>query len=470
MTSHIDEFTLLRHATGNLPEADQDHTSSHVTSCNRCSRALADFVELDVELRRLAESGGLNAESPPSDFDARDPFVRRPRPSSKRHPRPARVSVSELQDLSEVGLDRHQTLLKASGEPGGLEAALSALPLEETQARFSLLYALQETGRQIAQDPIRARKFAEAAIRRLRRERPDRNAQSISGSIVPWDVLWGQGHILAAQARIWTRDFRLAGGDLVVAYRAFARAGDETGLAVTELTESQRRFFIAEAPCALELAQRAQATFVERGLDDLAARALVAEAMAYFALDRLEDSVRAFRTSLPVFERFQLWSNYVGALNGLGTALQTMGQFDDARREYARALRRFSAENHRSWSGYLRHGLAGVLLAAGRHRQSALAAAGAANAFRATGLRASALVCSLLEIEAWARHGDPDRARHRLKVFLGDIETNDPLDESVLLEIESVLSGTDPDYERIAALRQRIESVFQEDLSASRQR
>ena len=350
----------------------------------------------------------------------------------------------------------------------GQDVLLPDLSLADVEGRFALLYALQQAGREIAENPVRALAFAQAVLQRLRREAtPQGGRVAPAEQVVPRHLLWAQSHLLTALACMWTKDFTRAQWSLLVAYRSFARgAGDETSLAVVELTEAQRRAFVHEGASSLILARRAGATFKAQGMEDLAARAWMAEGLAYSELGREEDAVQAFRRALPIFEQYELWSNYVGALNSIATSLTTLGRVDEARREYARALRRFSQERHRYWLGYIRTGLAETLFAAGRFSEAAISSARAAQVFRNCGLRANALIASLLEIEGWARHGSLERARHRLSLFWDEIQRDRTIDPAVARDIAAALSGTNPDFERLAMLRQQAEALLQSSSDA----
>jgi len=265
----------------------------------------------------------------------------------------------------------------------------------------------------------------------------------------------------SAMACMWTRDFSRARSRLVLAYRDFARGGGgEIDLALVESVEAQRRAFANEGAGALVLARRAQTTFEELGVDDLAARAIGARGLAFSTLGREEDAVRCFREALPVYERHELWSNYVGCLNSIATSLNRLGRVDEARREYARALRRFSQERHRSLLGYLRIGLAETLFGAGRFSQASVAAARAAQVFRDAGMRATGYIATLLEIESRVRQGSLDRARHRLDLLRREISRDPTLDPSVIREIADALSVADPDMERLGTLRLQIEELI----------
>jgi tetratricopeptide (TPR) repeat protein len=459
MTAHYDDFTLLRYVAGDLAEDEKGSATSHVTTCTQCNSALAELTELDGELRRLATAGMLQDED--AELRPDDPFRRRPqlRRAAKRHPHDPSVIAAAV-SASERALILAREISAAVRRSDDLDDFLAAWFLADTEQRFALLYALQEAGRQIAENPLRALEFAHSAIRRLRTEAPSGSAVPAE-RVVPRLVLWAQAHVLAALACMWTKEFGEARSHLIIAYRSFARGGgDETGLAIVELTEAQRRGFVHEGRTALSLARRARATFEARGLEDLAARALVAEAHGFLDLDQYEEALRVCRQALPVFERYEIWSNYVGGLNSIATFLVKLGRLDEARQEYARALRRFSRETHGFWLGYLRIGLAETLFAAGRYREAALFAARAAEVFRSFALSATALTASLLEVESWARHGNLDRARHRLELFQQEIR-DQVLDPAVTRDIADALSGSNPDFERLASLRQAVQEILQ---------
>jgi tetratricopeptide (TPR) repeat protein len=463
MIAHLDDFTALLYTVDELAPDDRRTAASHLAACESCTAMLAEIRELDGALRDSESSEALAAEAPALADD--DPFRRRPQPRPTAfqatggigEPFLAALAASEAADL------QRERIADPASPRGTLEEMLEVLALENPLDRFTLLYALQQSGREIAENPTRALGLAEATLKRLEREGVSAaETASTAEREVPWLSLWGQAHILAAQARIWTKDLSEAGAHLRAAYRSFGRIGDETGLAVVELTESQRRSFAREGETALVLARRARETFESRGLDDLAARGMVAEGLAYFDLDRQEEALAAYRRALPVFERLELWSNYVGTLNSIGTSLQKLGRLDEARREFARALRRFSSARHRAWTGYLRQSLAEILWAAGRYRDAAISAARSVRAFRESGMRADALIVSLLEVECWARFGSFDRARGRLELFWDEIDSQRALDPEVARGLAEALSGTNPDFEKLGMLRDQIEGLLKE--------
>lgn len=437
----------------------------HLEGCPTCSRTEREIAELDEELRRLAAEEDLQADSPR--LAPGDPFRLRP-PAVEcriRRGEGAALAATALA-ASERALVLREQLLEAAPDSGRLAEELSRLSLSDPSHRYALLYALQESGRRIAQSPVRALRLAEEALARMRREPfPSGAAEQDAERIVPRLVLRGQAHLLAGQASSWRREFERARSHLELAYRCFARGGaGETSLAIVEQVESQRRSFLGRGNEALVLARRAQRTFEALGLEDLAARARAAEGVALASLNRDPEAVESYRSALLVFERYDVWSGYVGVLNNIGTCLARLGRLEEARREYARALRRLSRERDRSFVAYIRHGLADVLFAAGRYREAAIALSQAARLYREAGLAASALTAALYEVESWARHGDLGRARHRLDLFLGEVARHGALDASVSKQIDQALAGEVPDLEAIAGLRLQTEEILLERL------
>jgi len=454
LKSHIDNFTLLRLVVGEATRAEEAQTSTHLEACRRCQRAVSQLRQVDRGLRRLASKGLLDAPLSASDLPDGDSFRLRPTVATSRSPRRSSAPLEATTLRSEAISQQEQLLEAVAGNTAA--RAVESLDLGDPSQRLALLYALQESGRRIAESPERASAFAAAAISRLDSSAHSADSNTLSDTIAPWFLLWGQAHVLAAQGYLWAKDFKRAGSSLRVAYHAFGKTGDETGLAVTELNESQRRSFVGLGQTALVLAARARKTFEERGLDDLAARAVVAEGLAHFDLGEHEQAVAAYRASLPVFERYALWSNFVGATNSIATSLVQLGRLDEARREYARALRRFSGKEHRSWQGFLRVGIAEILFAAGRFQEAARSAAAAGNVFADCGLRANALIVWLLEIECWAKSGDIGRSQSRLDAFFRASQDEKAINPSVRREIERAVTGAKPHVDQLAKLRSRL--------------
>jgi tetratricopeptide (TPR) repeat protein len=468
---HLDDFTLLRYTAGDLDLAEQAETGKHLEACPSCLNVLQKMRQLDAELMAIATDPSRfdQGEGDDFQFSPEDPFQRRPQSA---RPRDEAFGFSERHldaavAASSLGVEGQARLLAALSDSRRLTAELGSLDFSEAGDRFSLLYALQSAGHRIAESPTRALRFSQASLSVLRAK--NRSVASASHEEaerqVPRLLLAGQAHMLAGQACIWTGDFEKAQTHLRLAYRSFAQGGgDETSLALVEHIESQRRSFVGKGREALVLAKRATATFEAMGLEDLAARAKVSQGLAFFDLDQQEDAVKTYRETLPVFEKCNLWSNYVGALNSIGTSLVKLGRLSEARQEYAKALRRLSRDEHRSWLGFIRHGLADVLFAAGRYREAAISLTQAARLYAECGLPARSLTASLFEIESWARSGDLERAHHRLELFRAEVARQQSLDPSVLRQVENALAGLDPEFHNIADLRKQTERIFQEQL------
>jgi tetratricopeptide (TPR) repeat protein len=452
---HLEEFILLRYVAGDLSNIDREAAVDHLVACSSCGATHAEIERLDAKLKTLAAQGAMD-DSSTFGLARTDPFCSRPeltkRPQTATRLRPvAQDAISEAAQ----GKALAQMVLDAARKPESLAPFLSTLDTKRGAHRFAVLYALHDAGRNSAEDPYRATSFARGAlgwIHQIARGEADSPAELM----VPNVTLRAQAHLLLAIACLWTNRFSRARAHLVVAYRGFAAGGgDETKLAVVELAEAQRRALSYEPLPALALTRRAHETFQDRGLDDYAARARVIEGLAFYALHRDEDAVRAYREALPTFESHCLWSNYVGALNSIATSLSRLGRHEEARREFARALRRFSQQEHRYWLGYLRIGLAESLFAAARFDEAAGAAARASKVFDDCRLRAQALIAMLLEIESWARSGNVSRAQLRLGLFWAEVERDGQrLDPVIIRDLGRALSGANPNFERLAELRE----------------
>jgi tetratricopeptide (TPR) repeat protein len=459
---HLDDFTLLRLTARDLESEELSQAERHLSHCTVCESALARMRGLDDALRRLAAEGGF-ADGSDSEFAPGDVF--QSRPVSGVHSSKRRSLEKTALGESERGTAMVAEILEAAKSEESLEVLFAALDPKRAYQRFGLLYALQEAGRRSAENPFAARRLAVRTVRWLRDGRNAARSDEWESAerLVPALVLRAQSRLLQGVACLWNKDYSEARTHFAAAYRSFARGGaDVTSLAAVELAESQRRGLAGEGAAALTLARRARQTFEEIGLEDYAARGMVAEGLALSALGRPREAVTCYRDALPVFEKYGLWSNSVGALNSAATALLKIGELDAARREFARALRRFSRESHRYWLGYLRTGLAEVLFAAGHYAEGAVSAARAARIFEEGGLRALMFIAMLLEVECWARSGNLQRARHRLELFWTKIERDGALDRVVVQKLEAALTGADPTYERLSSLRRQVNDLIQE--------
>jgi tetratricopeptide (TPR) repeat protein len=461
--THLDDFTLLRFTAADLDAAERGAAEEHLDGCARCNVVLESLARLDAELRDLAKTAAGAA-------DTDDPFFRRPEAARRPAVRPAleaeSLAVAALRASERGDSEARRILTAAKTSPEELASVLSGLTLSDLSLRFGLLYALQEAGLEIAESPVRALGLARAALDRLSSESV--GSLTPAEQILPLQTLAAQAHLLAAQGRNWTGELDKAKEHFEKAYEYFGGStGDDISLAIVELGESQRRAFAGDPGAGLELAARARDTFADLGLEDYEARARVAEGICLSKLDRKEEALVAFRSACPVFQERQLWSNYVGAINSLGGCLMLLGRLDEARREYARALRVVSRERHAAWVGYIRLGLATVLFQARNYRDAALAFMQVSRLFRDLGNIANALTASLYEIESWAQCGEFGRAAQRFEIFRAEVARHDALDPAFVRNLGGALSGSEPDLEEVAQLRESAGRMLRERLEES---
>jgi tetratricopeptide (TPR) repeat protein len=462
MMEHLDGLTHWLYSIKGLASDQLATAASHLSACLDCSSSQLDARKLDSGLRHFALAAWAPAVAS-DDFEAADLFRQRPPvQAAPEHTHRVAAAAAQMLAASERAVRRSDAILDALRKTGEPDTVLEGLSLARLEDRFALLYALQEAGRQSAENPIAMKALAERTLESLRRNKAG-PLNADAERLVPRLMLRAHAHLLMAMTFLWLKEFSRARAQLIVAYRSFARAGaQEISFALVEFVESQRRSLAGDGRTALPLARRARQTFEDHGMEDYAARALVAEGLAHSILENHEEAVGTYRSALPIFERHGLWSNYVGALNNAATSLTKIGRFEEARREYARALRRFSQDRHRYWLGYLRIGLAEALFAAARYSEAALAASRAESVFEAAGLRAHQLISLLLEVECWARHGNLARARQRLELFRAEVARDHALDPAVQKELVAALSGTNPDYQTISTLRRRIDDLLEE--------
>jgi tetratricopeptide (TPR) repeat protein len=333
---------------------------------------------------------------------------------------------------------------------------LSNLDLEDQRTRAALLLSVRLVGLGIAQDPARALGFALRTIERIGSlVPPDRDAGGFRDE--DWKLsLLGWSHRLAGMAYLWTGDLGKAGIHIRKAYKLIAQAGgDSLSLAFVEVVESQRRTFLNKPREGLALAMRARRTYESFGLENEVALAWVAEGIAYALLGNLKAAEKNYRRAIPVFERLALWTSYVTALNSLGTTLTRGGRLDEAKREFARALKRISS--NQGVSALIRSGLAELLFREGRFAEAAMVGQRAAAATASIGMIGFSLKLRLLEIESHVRAGNIVRANDRLEAFRRDVTRDNSLDPTLLRQIQGVVSGRSPSLKRLAELRQRAE-------------
>lgn len=464
---HPDEFSLLRFTVGELEEPEKSVVRDHVDECARCLIVLTEIRRVDSGLR--AESGTGTME-PENEFSADDPF--RARPTRTHRAGRVREGIAdrgvEAAHRGDAGVEAF--LAAAKGSPDELRNLLAPFSLGDPAARYLLLYGLDEACRRLSDAPGRFLRLAEAVLERLEVEdRPSRSLASDAELLVPIATLVGQAHQLAGQAANWTGEIEKARVHLEASYKSFPHEtdSDEIRLAITEFDESQRRTFARLSSQAVALAKRARETFERFGMDDFSARALVGQGLALSEVHDFEGSLPLFRSALPVFEKLQLWKNYISVLSNIGTSLARLGRLEEARREYARSLRRVSRDQHPALLAFLRVGLARVLFFGGQYADAAKSFLQAATLFRELEQIGDLLSANLWEIESWARSGDTTRARHRLEIFRASVARVQALDPFIGNQLEDALSGRDPDLERIAELRERAETTLRESREAN---
>lgn len=463
---HLDDFTLLRYTAADLDAAERAAAEEHLRVCAPCNGVLESLAQLDREMRALAKTLSATDGLDPSDLFSRRPEAP-PRPASRPAAEAESLAVAALRASETAESESRRILAATKTSRSALASLLSALPLSDLGVRFSLLYALQEAGREIAESPPRAMALALGTLERLSQEGPA-DPRTPEERILPLRALAAQAHLLTGQGRTWTGELERARSHFEQAYRDFGDStGDDLSLAVVELGESQRRAFSGDPGRASVLARRALATFEEMGLEDYVARAHVAQGLCLMKEDRLEDALAAYRSAMPVFLEHELWSNYVGAVNAVAATLSALGRLDEARREYARALKVISRERHAAWVGYIRQGLALVLFKAGSYREAALAFLQTSRLFSDAGNILNDLTASLYEIESWALCGEMARATQRLELFRINVAQHDALDPVIVRKLEDALSGSQPDLEEVASLRESAGQMLRERLQRS---
>jgi tetratricopeptide (TPR) repeat protein len=221
-------------------------------------------------------------------------------------------------------------LLNAAAAPEeDLREALADLDLLALRDRYGLGYALDDALYNMVEGPARWARFGRASTDRVLEARSDGRAfDAPAERAYPLDDLLGLSVLVEGTACNWTGEFLRGGRALRRAYGAFARGStSERRLASVELAEAQRRAFLDRAEEALHLAERARGTFRDLGLEDEAAKAAGARAIALSYLGRDEEALAEFRGALPALAEAGRWNTYVSALNGAGVCLLRLEEF-----------------------------------------------------------------------------------------------------------------------------------------------
>ena len=463
-TPHQDGYTLLRYIAGELNDLDRRRVERHLEACPRCAGDLAEYRWLDEQLaahseRVFAAPGGQEALPADDPFRARpDPVRRRP----SRHGFTSDAIAGQCLPASRAAAELRDRILAASADD--LAGLLETMDLSGLQERYALGYALDEAPRRMAEGPLRYRPLADLTLARLQREATpagttaDEDDLSLVDFAYPPIELAARAHLLDGIICNWTGELDRGKESFRKAWAGF---GDGNALDLTfatvELHEAQRRAFAGEASAALTLAERARATFEEEGLHDDAARATYSVGLALSYLGREEEAIEAFRAAQEVFASLQLWNAYVSSVAGSGGSLLKLGRLAEAKREYARALKLTRAGQRPASHAFLRINLAQALFRSGHYSEAMPAFRAAARLFEKEGLVADGLTARLHLVECMARAGNLDAARVHVTELRRSLESLPMVDPAILRDFEAQLSGDQPDFDVVAALRERAE-------------
>ncbi|MFN7986265.1 MAG: zf-HC2 domain-containing protein [Thermoanaerobaculia bacterium] len=457
---HPDDFTLLVLLKGEMPDMDAARLKRHLSSCPACASAYREIEKLDRTLKTTLpalEEALAELELPEGDL-----FRCRPDGTllGRRSPLAGDGAVQEVFAASREAAEVKSRLLSAAAAPDAdLREALSALDLLALRDRYGLGYALDDALYNMVEGPARWARFGRASADAVLAARADGRALDAPAEhAYPLDDLLGLSLLVQGTACNWTGEFLRGGRDLRRAYGAFARGSvSERRLASVELVEAQRRAFLDRAEEALHLAERARGTFRALGLEDEAAKAGAAHAIALSYLDRDEEALAEFRTLLPVLAGYERWNTYVSTLNGIGGCLLRLERVAEARREYARALRLVNREARPAVHSFIRANLARTLYQGGRFVEAARAFGAAAALFATQGATADELQMGLFRVEALSRSGAHFEARKALEALGEALRASNAVESDILRSLEAALAGDIPDVDLIATLRSRAE-------------
>lgn len=459
IAAHPDDFRLLVYLEGELDELEAARLKRHLAECPACAAACRDIERLDRTLKStLPDLEDALAEPA---LPEGDPFRVRPDGIPIGAARPAGpTEIPEVLAASREAIGVKSRLLDAAAAPEeDLRSALEALDLLGLRDRYGLGYALDEALYGMVDGPARWDRLGRLSADRVLAARADgRTLDAPAERAYPLDDLLGLSLLVSGTACNWTGEFLRGGRDLRRAYGAFARGSvSERRLASVELAEAQRRAFLDRAEEALHLADRARLTFQALGMEDEAARAAAAHAIALSYVGRDADAIEEFRAILPVLANAGRWNTYVSTLNGIGACLLRLSRVDEARREYARALRSVGREARPAVHSFVRANLARTLFEGRRYAEAARAFEAAARLFESQGAQADELTMKLFRIEALARSGAASLARGLLRDLSAEIRRLGAVDSTVLESLEAAMRGEIPDVNLVEVLRERAE-------------
>lgn len=463
---HPDDFSLLVLLEGEMPEMEAARLKRHLATCPACAGAYQEVRKLDRTLKETL--AGFEETLAEPELPEGDPFRCRPDCVRLDRPRPGgEKATKEIFAASRDAAEVRSRLLSAAAAPEeDLREALADLDLLALRDRYGLGYALDDALYNMVEGPARWARFGRASTDRVLSARADGRALDAPAErAYPLDDLLGLSVLVEGTACNWTGELLRGGRALRRAYGAFARGStSERRLAAVELAEAQRRAFLDRAEEALHLAERARGTFRDLGLEDEAAKASGARAIALSYLGRDEEALAEFRGALPALAEAGRWNTYVSALNGAGVCLLRLGRVHEARREYARALRQVSRDARPAVHAFVRANLARTLFEGSRYRDAARAFGSAAAMFSVQGAVADQVSMELFRVEALARVGDSRAARDALGALQLLVQSQNAIDADVLASLAEVLSGDCPDFDLLGALRVQAEEQAEERL------
>ncbi len=139
-----------------------------------------------------------------------------------------------------------------------------------------------------------------------------------------------------------------------------------------------------------------------------------------------------------------------------------LGRVEEARREYARALRRVSRTERPAVHAFVRANLAKTLLAAGRAEDAARGFSSAASLFLEQASVVDALTAMLGEVEARARGGQAAAASRAFGRLRATLKREGAADSRLLSSLEAVLEGDSIDLSLLATLREQAEASLRD--------